>query len=523
MTFDFSTSAPGVPRGTAAASTSPREDAHRRSQGPVRLYVSLPRRAGSSVPGLARLLKLAVWDTSLLTRSASTQMAHAAELLVIVFLFEWAMWTLLFNTVLYLRPLHVGAMTPGAAALGLLFAWAVIVWESSVVTADLPSMRTQRLMPQALRRGYLRKPVALGGRFVLVLASAFATAQALELFVFNGAIENRLKEETVLAEALLQAGDQQDDLKAAAGKSRADVQADLEGTIEGKERAEAATSLEAARERVKQAEAAQIGATTRRNAASSAFSNARSRHHALRTKAALAPPASRPQAEADRDRAETMQRNASIALANARSTLELANEEVADATAALASATDRLSAATTVHDRLVDGALEKVEEKTVVHKTAGADRKEWLNAIQRARYDTIPRPRGQAVPATFSWKEADFLDRLKILSDLTAGRPPRWPPSDHDQRAKAIDLFGLPNHSTGDRSQEKTDEAWMLWQAYLISFVVALIIPLLALGFKVVLIGPELEAYYSCWSQARAGNPDALAVLSAQGFDLEAL
>jgi hypothetical protein len=477
------------------------------------------------VPVLARWFQLAVWNTSLLTTNASVQMSHAADLLLVVFIFEWAMWSLLFNSVIYFRPLHLGWLSPGAAGLGLLFAWAVFVWEKSVITADLPSSRLRRAMPHSLRPAAWRKVTALGTRCALIIASAMATAQSLELFIFNGAIENRLRDESVLAESIRQAESQAHDRAQTAFKSLGAVEQTLQGAEVAQAKTTASSEFEVAKSQLEAANSAKQLAQDRLNAADNNYAFWDREFQARQRAANSAPADLQIATRLAANDAATRRDSAAEILRTRRTVLDGASRRLSDAQAVVNAAASKKTDTSNRFQKAVEAERAIEDSRSKEHQAAADRRKAWLDTLQAAKYGSeLNNPTASGAATAFAWKEADFLDRLRILSDLTEGIPPQWPFASDDLRKSAVQLFQIPDPGASQNAvADSARQASLFQTAYLLSYIVALIIPLLALGFKLVLIGPELEAYYSCWSQARSGNVEALRVLNAQGFDLDDL
>ena len=122
-------------------------------------------------------------------------------------------------------------------------------------------------------------------------------------------------------------------------------------------------------------------------------------------------------------------------------------------------------------------------------------------------------------------KAADFTDRLRVLADLKEARPPQWPTADQASIANAAKLFHLesPYASEDPPLRLRRRSARDLFRlTYWIAFVIAAVIPLLTLAFK-LMSSEELRTYYSATAQALAGNPEAIRALTARGVRLEDL
>ncbi|MBK7536627.1 MAG: hypothetical protein IPI49_14920 [Myxococcales bacterium] len=97
----------------------------------------------------------------------------------------------------------------------------------------------------------------------------------------------------------------------------------------------------------------------------------------------------------------------------------------------------------------------------------------------------------------------------RALSQLRAGTPPRWPTAHEEILRSASEIAGLGDHfgHTGSGAPE----IGTLW---LVVFLVCAAIPLLSIVYKFTM-SQELKIYYSVRAQARAGNPEAIALVRA--------
>jgi hypothetical protein len=206
-----------------------------RPRGPV-IYLAAPgaHDPRRQPPALARLLRLDVWGTSLLTIRARHEMGAAAVMLVIVFVFELIAWTLLFDVIVHAARSEGAARRLLALGFGLLFSSAVFLFERGFMTTDLSASRA-------------RKWLGLGLRAVVIGLSALATAQPVELLLFGHEIDERVREEAVRSEALQQWHTVTNEPKAPDGTSIQRAMLHLAGSPEEQQRTRTQADLETAR------------------------------------------------------------------------------------------------------------------------------------------------------------------------------------------------------------------------------------------------------------------------------------
>jgi hypothetical protein len=135
---------------------------------------------------LARRMGLHLYSNALLTKKVRTEMNFAAGLLLLVSLFEWLLWTLLFNGIYSSDIYHLGGTTMLAALTALFFGFAVFWFERQMLTSS--------------EKGW--KPrVAMACRFVYICIAALITSQTFELMLFHKPIQQRARQEATRANA----------------------------------------------------------------------------------------------------------------------------------------------------------------------------------------------------------------------------------------------------------------------------------------------------------------------------------
>jgi len=125
---------------------------------------------------------LHVYSNVLLTKKVRTEMNFAAGLLLLVSLFEWLLWTLLFNGIYSADILNHGGETILAALTAVFFGVAVFWFERQMLTS---SEKGGRLW------------AAMSFRVVYIVAAALITSQTFELMLFQKPIEIRAREEAI--------------------------------------------------------------------------------------------------------------------------------------------------------------------------------------------------------------------------------------------------------------------------------------------------------------------------------------
>lgn len=465
------------------------------------IYLSTPglHTAGRRPPPLARFFKLDVWGPSQLNTRARFEMASAAALLAIVFLFEFVAWSTLFNVIAHAGTWTLGGKTLVALCFGAVFASAVLLFERGIITADLTGRSSAF-------------SVAVLVRLVVICASALATAQPVELLVFGQEIDGRLRDEAVRAEAVRQLGEEQRDSEAGQASHMETAKAKVKQTdnyrqLENQEKKVAELEAETANLDLKVAEL-----RAQREALEKQVSGQAAMFKAILGKD-----------EEARSSRETED------LRRLNSTLPPARRKLADLTvdvntydsvvtkkrAELNEARERKDARVKEIDAAIKAEADKLERQDEATKQRSSDRREWLRAIQRAPVGTRVEPFGNVHQGPWNPYEAGFVRRLEVLTDLRRGESPTWGDVPRGVRERAAQVFGIAERTDDEDSRRRlAARAQNFRFVYAIAFVVALVLPLLTLAFK-LLMGRELRLYYSTLAQARGGNPEAIAVINA--------
>jgi hypothetical protein len=457
--------------------------------------------------GLARFLGLDVWGNSLLNRRAAREMGSAAFLLLVVLIFELLAWSLLFNVLVHSAQWQISLKTLIAVLLASVFASGVFIFEKTFITADFGEAP-------------IRKWLAISIRLLIIFGSALATAQPIELLVFGGAIDTRLHEETVLAEAVRQVEDYKTLESKAQSKTEGQIQAGVTDTVQFKQFNSAQEERNATKLSLAQAQQRLPGARAAAQTAAGRVQNARSALTVAEAKLRrAATEEERQDAQKDVNVAAARLDRARESKASADANLASLEEEIGSTTTRLGVAEDQVKATQTDWQNLVNRNRNEDAAKARVSEASLEKLKEWIKIAQSAAPgQPITNPNTGRI---LHPKPADFTDRLRILDDLRHGNPALWPPSSIEVRADAIKLFGLedPNRPDPVAMKRRQEDSTLFGRVYMIAFIMACVIPLLTIAFKSMFAG-ELRDYYSTRAQARAGNPAAIEVIRARGLRL---
>ena len=456
---------------------------------------------------LARRMGLDVWGESLLGRRVGTEMSGAALVLLAVLLFEFFAWSMLFNVLVHSSEWKVSVRTLLALALGVLFSAVVYIFERSLIIADFT---------ESSKNKYL----AYGIRLFVIGISALATAQPVELLVFGGAIERRLHEELILREAIHQVEELRKDKLDEVPLSESEIEAKIREKPEYRNIESTASEAESSKGQVL---ALQERVRSTMRAKNEAEAEVTRLDGLIRISDQQVNNTSDEEEKRQlRDRVDSLRSQ----LATARSRISVRQGEIEIAQQALNEATGREGLANQEAEdaraefaRLLDA--ERLGDKTKVEeaKNRAQIRKDWLLTIRQAEPGTAltnPLTNSPLPPKT-----ADFTDRLRVLDDLRNAMPPQWPRSPIELREKANQEFNLGASATD--AMDPADplvarlkaDAKYFEKIYYIAFIVALIIPLLTLAFK-LMMSRQLRSYYSARDQAHALNPEAVQAIYAE-------
>jgi len=474
----------------ASAGKQPSQAAEALRGGSIQLRQPPSKARARPLGGLARLLRLEVYSDRLLTRRVRTELSILAIVLLLVFLYEFAAWSFFFNGLFLGRVTAFDAHWTGAAIfLGFLFAGVVLYFERQVVTTDV-----QRLTSRQRR-------MAQGIRVCAVFLSAFIVLHAVELVFFGKPVERALHSRAVARSIKSLKQDLNDMATTTAEPRQADLAQDLTGIgtrIEETERRqeEAIREIASARESVKRWEEE----VSRRQDELAAAQ--RRLGEQVSAGVQFEPQTLRNEVEAARRRYEDAQTHYREATATLQATQGIAQEinrslhtldgnesAVREERSSLWNRTDaRQRAIETLRSRLRDW-----EAELLSSAEPGDHKENWSGLEGASQADLLFWPERWRQNLEFNEPEWSFFERIAMIYELAWG---------------------------GQQSTATPTESTWLRTIYQTSFVglhlAGIFIPLLVFAVKWFLMPQEVDAYYSAWHQAYAGDPDARLLLSVE-------
>jgi hypothetical protein len=389
-------------------------------------------------------------------------MKFVALLLLVNFFFDLGAWTLLLNSVLGQGLLDWGMPHSAFAVAGaLLLSIAIFIYEQQFMTTDT-SIKMSRWM------------TAVVLRLTVVIGAAIVTSQPVELMFFNGPISRRAHEESIRVEAIAK-------LKQLEDAQRMQTSAGLAETPEQQ-------NLEGHKKKLDDAEVAFGVADKNLIAANGRLSSARTNLRQIR-------------------------RRLNEDYRNYQARLQRASAAVSRAESDLATAQGEFNSKETQVTRLRAGlpALQTPVNDLIQREREKKERLEnWIARVRTSNPGDVFEERpGDPSGWRYEDQSYDFFQKLRVLSDLSDGRPPRWPSEASDAHievlAKTFKFKGLSEAENAEDALNRQIDSRFYTRAYWAVFVIAMVIPTLMLGFK-LLQPEEMRHYYSSARQAEAGN-----------------
>jgi Domain of unknown function (DUF4407) len=443
----------------------------------VRLFLRTPRRASRSM----ELLRLDTWGDTLLGTKLRGELGTGYAILLVVCVFEVLAWSLLFNYMFHGAQMEASLATIPAMLLGTLWGLGIFTIDKGLITADL------------LRAGWTRY-VGVAARAALVLGAALLTAQPIEQLVFRSRVEEQLKQAILREEAIAYAAKSEelklrrDDIDQR--RERTKVPARIQQELDEQKRASEQISVRYrdAMQEAARAESARQQAEERLASARWSFQKAQQQDPPTPALAG---------AERRLRIAVAAHREAAADFDDAQGALKAAEAERAPQQHALDAAKASFDAADKGLRSDHDGALGTLEQE-------GRGFRQFLERVRSADFGA-PLQREDGTP--FKWKRAGAVERMEALAQLRDGDPPPWPAASPEVRKQAALLAGL-----GDDASSSSHERSHMFTLWLVVVIIGAAIPSLSLFYKFTM-SQELKLYYSIEAQARAGNPEAIALL----------
>lgn len=456
------------------------------------VYLRHPPREAQAEPlsWLVRLLRLEVYSDRLLTRRVRTELSILAVILLLVFFYEFAAWSFFFNG------LFLGDVTRfdprwtiAALLFGLLFSGVILYFERQVITTDV-----QRLAPSQRR-------LAQGIRLGAIVLGAVIVAHAVELLVFAEPVERALYSRAVArtTESL------ERDLDGVAGITEEHRRADLVEDLAGihsrigdteRRREEAAGDIARAREQVSFWE----GEVRRERAVLAAAERRLTEQEDGGGQATLQ--ARRNDVESARRRYEDARahhREAAVALQAVHATLQETYRSLHDLGVDEKAVRERrwsLSEETGARQRAIEtlrSRLRSWEEALFARTERGDHTEDWPGLKSASAEEMLLWPERWRRTLEFEEPDWTFFERIAKVYELAWG----------SQRSE----------------NEPAESAWLptiYRSAFVVVHLTAIFVPLLVFTVKWFLIPKEVDAYYSAWHQAYAGDPDARLALNVE-------
>ena len=144
---------------------------------------------------LINLFGLNVWGDYFLSESSRIDMRAVSILMSIIFVFDLLAWTMLFNLIFNSGRFEISNLTILAFVLGLLLSIVTIIFERNIFVTDTEEKKDVYWM---FRPNFW---MAIA-RVMVVLFSAFITAQPIHMRIFRDTIMERHQEEQIIAYAV---------------------------------------------------------------------------------------------------------------------------------------------------------------------------------------------------------------------------------------------------------------------------------------------------------------------------------
>lgn len=498
---------------------------------------------------LAMLYRLYSYGRANISNIVRIETERAALALSVVFLFDLFAWSLVWNAVFHRGVFAFTFKTCLAILMGLIFALIVLSFEQGFITMDGTGPLVER------RRNW----GAAGLRIVAVIASAYVTAQPLELLVFANDIDKRVHEErvweTIISETLnytqlkneINSGNVEaqtanvrtqaaPDQPAAVNTGQAaeqpsPVNSSAAGPSGAGQPAENITDLQRAVRERNQKKQAEQKARDDLNEAKAALKEHQDQLEGLRKSLRKAAQEAKRKKD-DLDKAKSAPESPA-AIADAE---EAYKKAVGQVSAINASITRTEGAARSDEHRVnvrapaVDDAHRDVQDADKAVNDRRQELNHKLEALQKwvtrlanslpsekefPQEDDKSKPsENEFLQAGYKFKQLpySFNEQRRVLDDIRYARPIQRHNllSIQDKNVLSRDLqIGDPKeidiNTQAEREASAVTARWLYWSF----FVAALFVPSMGLIFKMT-IHRQLKQYYSLIWQASVGHPEAM-------------
>jgi hypothetical protein len=171
---------------------------------------------------------------------------------------------------------------------------------------------------------------------------------------------------------------------------------------------------------------------------------------------------------------------------------------------------NRLQAQSVQLERFIAGTDQHIvilSDKAKTFEDFQKDYRTFMSVLKKARKAEDIPPAGE-----FSFVQREYLDveKLSIIFDLMNGHPPRWPEFAADSRILTNDVdIKAMKELEARNAAENGHMRWINWIKYLSFMLIALLIPAVALVYKITAT-EDLASYFSNSYQAARLHPEAL-------------
>ena len=489
--------------GSGAASTQDRHIEKRGGRPPGNVYLRAATSAsgGRHLAAIARMMGLDQYSSSLLTRKVRIELPILGAILAGTFFYELIAWAFFFNGIFVgeMLEFHVFG-TFAALLLALLFAMTILFFERQVITAD------SRRMKKSDRRW------AQGIRLGAILLSGFIVAHPVDLLVFRVPVDEQLHRQAVAEEDSRLVEDLRGMVNADASPRRATIQQDL---------AQIGLDLSTLNARREQARGDQERfrldtEQLQREAAvaQDALAAAEGRLHAL----GEGDEGRKGQVQSEFEAARRRYFQSASALQIARGNYSAAGAKLNDIDRQIETQTGRRESIAGVRSsldhrsELVHQGYAALDERRriwideLLRSDSGDRREEWKGWDKASKEQIAVWPERWTRPLQFAEPARDFFEEIHTIYRLA---------------------FSWLNRPQGEEHISSSDQAspsfqrapsmpltyFFLWLAI---HLAAIFIPFLVFAVKWFLMPKEVEAFFSAWHQALAGDPDARLMLAVE-------